>query len=104
MNMDTPITRAEHEEFRKRLEEENKRQDKRIELLEENVREMGALTTSVEKLAQSMESMVKEQEKQGRRLETLEARDGEKWRKVAGYIATAVIGIIIGFIFRQLGM
>lgn len=102
--MDTPITRAEHEEFRKRLEEENKRQDKRIELLEENVREMGALTTSVEKLAQSMESMVKEQEKQGKRLEVLEGRDGEMWRKVVGYIATAVIGIILGFVFMQIGM
>ena len=33
--MDTPITRAEHEEFRRRLEEENRRQDKRIGLLEE---------------------------------------------------------------------
>lgn len=102
--MDTPITRAEHEEFRKRLEEENKRQDKRIELLEESVREMGALTTSVEKLAQSMECMVKEQEKQGKRLEVLEGRDGEMWRKVVGYIATAVIGIIIGFVFTQIGM
>lgn len=102
--MDSPITRAEHEEFRKRLEEENKRQDKRIELLEESVREMGALTTSVEKLAQSMESMVKEQEKQGKRLEVLEGRDGEMWRKVVGYVVTAVIGIVLGFVFTQIGM
>lgn len=102
--MDTPITRAEHEEFRRRLEEENKRQDKRIELLEESVREMGTLTTSVERLAVSMESMVKEQEKQGKRLETLEGRDGEMWRKVVGYIATAVLGIVIGFVFNQFGM
>lgn len=102
--MDTPITRAEHEEFRRRLEEENRRQDKRIELLEESVREMGALTTSVERLAVSMESMVKEQEKQGKRLEILEGRDGEMWRKVVGYIATAVAGIIIGFVFNQFGM
>lgn len=102
--MDTPITRAEHEEFRRRLEEENKRQDKRIELLEESVREMGALTTSVEKLATSMESMVKEQEKQGKRLEVLEGRDGEMWRKVVGYIVTAVVGIILGFLFTQIGM
>ena len=102
--MDTPITRAEHEEFRKRLEEANKRQDKRIELLEESVREMSVLTTSVEKLAQSMESMLKEQEKQGKRLEVLEGRDGEMWRKVMRYIATAVIGIIIGFVFTQIGM
>lgn len=102
--MDTPITRAEHEEFRRRLEEENTRQDKRISLLEDSVREMGALTTSVEKLAVSLQSMVKEQEKQGERLEALEGRDGEMWRKVVGYVATAVISIVIGFIFAQVGM
>lgn len=102
--MDTPITRAEHEEFRRRLEEENQRQDKRISLLEENVRQMGALTTSVERLAVSMESMVKEQEKQGKRLEVLEGRDGEMWRKIVGYVATAVISITIGFIFAQIGI
>lgn len=91
--MDQPITRAEHEEFRRRLEEENSRQDRRIALLEESVSKMGALSTSVEKLALSMESMVKEQEKQGKRLETLEDRDGEMWRKAVGYVVTAVIGV-----------
>lgn len=102
--MDETITRAEHEEFRKRLEEQNKRQDKRIELLEESVRDMEVLTTSVEKLATNIESIVKEQEKQGKRLEVLEGRDGEMWRKVIGYIATAIVGIIVGFIFTQFGM
>lgn len=102
--MDTPITRAEHEEFRRRLEEENKRQDKRIELLENNFEKMGALTASVEKLAQSMQSMLKEQEKQGKRLETLEGRDGEKWRTVVSYVITAVISIVLGFIFAQIGI
>ena len=64
--MDDPyISRAEHEEFSRRLAEENKRQDKRIEMLEENVREMRALTNSVERLATSVEDMVKEQEKDG---------------------------------------
>ena len=65
---------------------------------------MSALTTSVEKLATNIEGMVKEQEKQGKRLEVLESRDGEMWRKVVGYIITAVVGIIIGFIFTQFGM
>ena len=85
--MDQPITRAEHEEFRRRLEEENSRQ----------------ISTSVEKLALSMESMVKEQEKQGKRLETLEDRDGEMWRKAVGYVVTAVIGIVLGYVFTQIG-
>lgn len=102
--MEDTITRAEHEEFSKRLEEWDQRQDRRIELLEESVRDMSALTTSVEKLATNIEGMVKEQEKQGKRLEVLESRDGEMWRKVVGYIITAVVGIIIGFIFTQFGM
>lgn len=102
--MDNPISRAEHEEFRRRLEEENRRQDKRIELLEDNMRELNQLTASVGKLASSVESMVKEQEKQGRRLETLEDRDGAMWRKIVAYGATALVGIFIGYITQQLGL
>lgn len=102
--MDNPITRAEHEEFRRRLEEENARQDKRISILEDTVRQIGALATSVEKLAVSMQSMLKEQEKQGKRLEVLEGRDGEKWRKVIGYIATAAVGAVLGYLFKRVGM
>lgn len=109
--MDTPISRAEHEEFMRRMEAENerlsdedRRQNRRIDELEETVRQIGALTTSVEKLAVSMERMAKEQEQQGTRLALLENRDGEMWRKVTGYIITAVISIIVGFIFAQIGM
>ena len=102
--MDTPITRAEHEEFRRRLEEENRRQDKRLELLEENVREIGALTTSVQKLAISVENMVKEQSRQGERLEALEGRDGERWRKLMGYIASAVVSAVVGFLLGIAGI
>lgn len=102
--MENPITRAEHEEFRRRLEEENKRQDTRIGILEDSVRQIGALATSVEKLAVSMQSMLKEQEKQGKRLEALEGRDGEKWRKVMCYIATAIVGIVLGYLFKRIGM
>ena len=51
-----------------------------------------------------MQSMLKEQEKQGERLEALEGRDGEKWRKVMGYIATAIVGVVLGYLFKQIGM
>ena len=101
--MEDTIARSEHEEFAKRIEERDKRQDRRIELLEENTRQIGALTVSVEKLAQSIEVMCKEQEQQGQRLQTLESRDGEMWRKVVGYVITAIIGIVVGFVFTQIG-
>lgn len=137
-----------HKEFEKRMISENerlgdedKRQNKRIDALEDAVRQIGTLAASTEKLAVNMENMLKIQEQQGRRLETLEAqdeinslaasvermaaavenaraiqeqqgqklevlesRDGEMWRRVTGYIITAVVGIVIGFIFKQIGM
>lgn len=102
--MDSPITRAEHEEFRRRLEAEGKRQDKRIELLEQNTKQISSLTISVEKLAQSIEMTVKEQVKHGERLEVLENRDGEMWRKAIGYIVTAVIGMAMGYFSEKVGL
>lgn len=102
--MDTTISRAEHEEFAKRIEEENHRQNRRLEILEKNMQQLAALTSSVEKLAYSIEGMVKEQESQGNRLEKLESKDGEKWRSVSSYVITVIIGLILGYIFQQAGM
>lgn len=102
--MDTAISRAEHEEFAKRIEEENHRQNRRIEILEKNMQQLAALTSSVEKLAYSIEGMVKEQESQGNRLEKLESKDGEKWRSVSSYVITIIIGLVLGYIFQQAGM
>lgn len=102
--MDEPISRAEHEEFSRRLEDWNKRQDKRLELLEDNVREIGTLTASIERLTISVQGMVKEQERQGQRLETLEDRDGAKWRKLMGYIVSALVAGVVGFLLAQAGI
>lgn len=102
--MEEPITRAEYEEYQKRIEDEDHRQNKRIEQLEENTKQINALTVSIEKLAQSVESMVKEQEAQGKRLVSLESKDGEMWRKVVGYVITTIIGIAVGFMFTQIGI
>lgn len=102
--MDSPITRAEHEEFSRRMEEEHKRQNKRIELLEERTEQFTDIAISVKELALSVKQMAETQKLQGEKLEKLEERDGEMWRKVVGYIVTAIIGIVIGFVFQQIGM
>lgn len=103
------ISRQEHEEFRRlmnsenqRLHEEDNRQNHRLDALEETIKQVAAISTSVEKLALNMENMLKEQVSQGKRLETLEGRDGEMWRKVVGYLVTTILGIVVGYIFTQI--
>ena len=98
------LLRKVHDEFAKRMEDENTRQNKRIGALEDTVRQISALTVSVEKLAVNMESMLKEQGKQGERLATLEGRDGDKWRTVTSHILTAVVGAVICYILQHIGL
>lgn len=102
--MSETISRAEHEEFARRMEDEHDRQNHRIANLETAIERYGALTVAVEKMAVNMEQMLKEQKRQGECIEELESRDGEMWRKATAYAATAVLGIVIGYLFKQLGM
>lgn len=95
------IDRHEHEEFCKRMEEEHERQNTRLSNLEETVRQIGSLATSVEKLACNMEYMLTEQKRQGVRLETLEGKDGEMWRKLVGYALSAIVGGIVTFLMSK---
>ena len=78
------VSRQEHNEFARRIDEENTRQNRRIQLLEDNVRQINALTVSVEKMAVNMGNMLEEQKKQGKRLEELEKEPAEsnisKWQ------------------------
>ena len=102
---DTPyLPIAVHEEFAHRMEDEHKRQNKRITDLETTVKNIGSLTASVASLAKSVEQMAKAQEQQNDRLEVLEGRDGEMWRKVVGYAITFIVGAVLNFIVMKIGM
>ena len=109
--MDDFLTRKEHEEFRrsmdianKKLEDENRRQNKRLENLEENAKENTELVANVGRLAVNMENMLKVQEALDKRLERLENKDGEMWRKVVGHAVTAIVGAVVCYFLTRIGM
>ncbi len=116
--MEDFITRREHQAFselmrseNERLKDEDERQNKRLSALESATQQINALAASVERLATSVENMTKEQlkinksiEKQGERIGSLESRDGDMWRKVTSHLLTVVIGIVVGYIFKQIGI
>ncbi len=108
---DDRVTHRELEEFRRlmevenqRIEDEQIRQNKRIENLEEKIEEIVSINRSVERLAANMEGILKEQVAQGNRLQKLEDRDGEMWRKAISYIVTGILGVFLGILTRQLGL
>lgn len=101
---DEYLRRHEHEEFAKDVDREHKRQNKRIAALEVTVRQINDLTLSVQKLAINMEHMLVNQTEQSKRLEELENRDEEKWRSVSMYVLTALIGAVLGFALKQVGI
>lgn len=94
--MNTPITRAEHEEFVKRMEEEHRRQNRRIELTEESIRQISSIAISVEKLATNMESMLKEQERQGGRIDAMERASGDTWHRIKDKALDTGVGLVFG--------
>ena len=94
--MENCIARAEHEEFAKRIDAENARQNRRIEALEQSVDRFGRIASSVERLATNMEGMLKEQERQGERLDKLEGKPGDNWNIVVKGLLTAAATAIGG--------
>lgn len=103
--MDQPILRAEHEEFKRRIEEKDKRQDKRLDVIEEDVGNLKDLYVTIKELAVNMQNMYQEQirqgkhmEKQDTRIEYLENRDGYMWREAIKTFIAAVVSGIVGII------
>lgn len=94
--MENFITGQEHDEFSKRQDAENDRQNRRIQLLENNVRQINELTVSVKEMAVNMSNMLKELEKQGERLEALEKEPAETTKQIKQAIITAIVGTIVG--------
>ena len=114
--MEGELTRAEHEEFarrmtaeNKRLEDENTRQNKRIEQLENTVNQIvvqqpTALTGTIQALKTSVDATIKEQAEIGERVKKLEDKDGDMWRTAVKYVLSALLGGVVVFIMSRIGI
>lgn len=102
--MDGYLTIVQHEEYAKRMDDEHKRQNKRIDRLEENQKQINDLTLAVKELAISVKSMVDKTKDHDERIEVLESRDGEKWRNVTMDLIKIIMGIVVGYVAVQIGL
>ena len=90
------LTKEEHNEYVRRVDAEDERQNKRLGEVEKIVDKINDLTVNVAKLAQNMEGMIEGQKRQSERLERLERKDGEMWRVVVTCVVTAIVSGWIG--------
>lgn len=114
--MEGNLTRAEHEEFarrmtaeNKRLEDENTRQNRRLEQLENTanqivVQQLTTLTGTIQALKTSVDNTIKEQAAIGERVKKLEDKDGDMWRTAVKYVLSAVLGGVVVFIMSRIGI
>ena len=96
--MDDFVTKAVHEEFAKRIDEENDRQNHRISILETGQAQINELVSSVKVLAVNMETMSKELSKQGERLTEIEGKPAKRWETVVACILTGIVGFLLNMI------
>lgn len=88
----------------KRVDDENTRQNKRIDKLEGALDKLNELASSVQVMAQNIATMTQELKRQSDRLEAIEKEPAEKWKKFTWLIVTAVAGGIIGFLLSKVGL
>lgn len=98
------LLRREHEEFSKRMEDDHERMKARIKNLEVMNKQINDLIIATNEIAVSVRNLTEAQRAQSSRLENLESRDGELWRKLIGYIISGIVGILVGFLFKQVGI
>lgn len=94
------LPKAVHEEFAKRIEDENHRQNKRIEECEQRIRAVGEIVRSLDRLTVSVEQMAVEVQKQGERLENIEKEPADKWKNAVWIVVSALIAAAVGALVR----
>ena len=90
--MDEYLKREVHDEFARRIEAEEDRQNHRLSALEDTMRQLTDLTVAVREMATNMAAMKDTLEKQGQRLEKIEGEPGENWKKAVWIVVAAVVG------------
>lgn len=86
-----------------RIRDEDQRQNRRIELLEDMSKVIQDLVLSIHGLAKDMEQMLQEQKEQGKRLDnqskrldTLEREPGNTYKDIKKTVITAIVSALAG--------
>lgn len=92
--MEEYVTRLEYNEHSRRMEDEHRRVNKRLELLEENVQQLADLTASVRELTVNVGNLAEKQGDMVSRVDALEKEPGKNWSALKSGILGAIAAAI----------
>ena len=102
--MDEFVSRVEYDERMKRIEDEDHRQNHRIDKLENITDQIADMAASIKAMVITMQSMQKEQEEQGKRLSDIEKKPADNWDKLVYTIIAMVATAAVTYIFTKGGL
>lgn len=98
------ITRIEFEERGKRMDDENRRQNHRIDKLEKIADQLTDMAASIKAMVVTMQSMQKEQERQGQRLEKIEEKPADNWNTLIKTALTVIVTAAVTWMLSKGGV
>ena len=102
--MDEFVSRVEYDERMKRIEDEDRRQNHRIDKLENITDQIADMAASIKAMVVTMQGMQKEQEEQGKRLSEIEKKPADNWDKLVYSIIAMVATAAVTYILTKGGL
>ncbi len=94
------VTEKEFNLATKRIDDENHRQNERLQALENNYSVVNQLSIHMERLASNMEAMAKELARQGTKLNEMEMKPAKRWDLIVTSIITGIAGAVVGLMLK----
>lgn len=98
------ITRYEYDERQKRIDDENRRQNHRIDRLETMAEQLADMAASIKVMAVSLQGMQAEQKEQGERLKKIEEEPADKWNSLVKTVVTVIATAFITYLLTKGGL
>lgn len=98
------ITRPEHEEFKKRIEDEESRQNHRIEVVENRVDKLIDMQATLAVMQAGINSISQEVKRIGAEVDSIKQEPADKWKKATWIVVTALITACATYILSRLGV
>ena len=102
--MDDYITRPEHEEFKKRLEDEESRQNRRLEVIENRVDKLIDMQASLAVMQAGIDGISSELKRIGTEVDSIKQEPADKWKKAVWVVLVVFLTAAASFVLSKMGV